>query len=214
MNFFKIGLFYLLVLGGVLGGNFLISTKADAKEPQKKPVRGDCGKLSCDQVVKELRSLYPTYVSRYAQLCISPNILALQIYSSELNSRRALFSCWEAKPEKDKSRYGSFLGILPFPSSKTDNEADFLAPLPNPSPYAQELQTRYPKAIVQGQFECATMGGNLLLELAENNSVQLRCYFQNGVILIDDNSDFNSDGEVSRGAGADLLFGSFPLDSK
>jgi hypothetical protein len=215
MDLFKIGLFYLFVLSGALGGNFFISTKADAKEVQKKPVRGDCGKISCDQVVKELRSLYPTYLTEYEQACISPNILAVQIYSGELNDRRALFMCWEVKVEKDKSRYGSSLGILPFPSSKkADNVANFLAPLPSPSPYTQELKTRYPKAITQGQFECATKGGNLLLEPVENNRVQLQCFFQNGVILIDENSDFKSDGEVSRGAGADVILGTFPIGSR
>ncbi|NJR17382.1 MAG: hypothetical protein HC785_17855 [Calothrix sp. CSU_2_0] len=206
MNILKISLFCLLLLG-----NIFLATEVDAKQQRKRLVRGNCGKLRCDVVVKQLRSLYPNYISKFEKECTNPKIFAADVGTGERNARQAWFLCWEAKREKNGTRYGSFLGTLPLPG----NEAKFLVPLPSSSPYTQELQTRYPQEIKKAQFECATKSGNFnILESEEKNKVQLQCYFQAGAIPLDEDGDFNSDGEVSRGAGVDIMLGTFPVSGR
>jgi hypothetical protein len=206
MSILKISLFSVL-----LCGNVFLATAVDAKQQKKRLVRGDCGKLSCDVVVKELRSRYPKYIAQFEKECTSPKIFAADIGTGERNARQAWFLCWEAKREKNGTRYGSFLGTLPLLGSETN----FLASLPSSSPYTQELQTRYPQEIKKAQFECATKSGNFnVLKSEEKNSVQLQCYFQAGAIPLDEDGDFNSDGEVARGAGVDIMLGTFPVGGK
>ncbi len=206
MNILKISLFCVL-----LCGNVFLATEVDAKQQKKRLVRGNCGKQSCDVVVKQLRSHYPSYIAKFEKECPSPKIFAADIGTGERNARQAWFICWEAKRETNRTRYGSFLGTLPLLGSETK----FLSPLPSSSPYTQELQTRYPQEMKKAQFECATNGGHFnVLESEEKNSVQLQCYFQAGAIPLDENGDFKSDGEVARGAGVDIMLGTFPVSGK
>ncbi|NJL62243.1 MAG: hypothetical protein HC903_10925 [Methylacidiphilales bacterium] len=103
MNILKISLFCLLLLG-----NIFLATEVDAKQQRKRLVRGNCGKLRCDVVVKQLRSLYPNYISKFEKECTNPKIFAADVGTGERNARQAWFLCWEAKREKNGTRYGSF----------------------------------------------------------------------------------------------------------
>jgi hypothetical protein len=125
------------------------------------------------------------------------------------NSRQVWFNCWEAKKETDRTRLGSFLGTLPLLGDR-DN---FLIPLPRNSPYTQELEIRYPTELKKARFDCAVQGGNILFQ-AEQNQIRVQCYFQAGAILVDINGDFQSDGEVAKGAGVDTNVGTFPVSGK
>ena len=90
-----------------------------------------------------------------------------------------------------------------------------MTPLPDSSPYTQELQQRYSDAIKKAQFKCAIKSGSFNILLTEkNNSVQLQSYFQGGVVLIDENNDFKSDEEASKGTGVDEILGTFPVNTK
>lgn len=184
--------------------NILLPAQANPKQVQRNIVRGNCGKGGCSNVLKDLSSRYPDYVQKFNKECPRPKILALQVGNGNRNARQAWFSCWDAKTE-NKTRYGSFLGTLPL----AGNEATFLTPLPS-SAYTQELLKRYRAAIKKAQFQCATIGGNFnILEDEEKKTVQLQCYFQAGAQLLDENGDFVSDGEASRGAGVDEILGTF-----
>jgi len=104
MNIFKISLFSVLLFG-----NIFLATEADAKQQKKRLVRGNCGKLSCDVVVKQLRSLYPSYIAKFEKECPNPKIFAADVGIGERSAKQAWFICWEATRDKDKNRSGSFL---------------------------------------------------------------------------------------------------------
>jgi hypothetical protein len=190
-------------------GSGILPAEAKSKQKRANIVRGDCGKRGCSVVIKELRNSYPDYVKKFEKECPRTSILSLQVGKGERDGQQAWFFCWEAK-KQNRTRYGSYLGTLPIPG----NEAKFLIPLPSSSPYTQELQTRYPDAIKKAQFQCATKGGNFNILDEQKNNVQLQCYFQAGVQSVDENNDFVSDGEVTRGAGVDEILGTFPVGGK
>lgn len=196
-----------------IGENILFLPEAIGKStPSRKKVtrvvRGNCGKKGCTTLLRELRSRYPQLVSEYEKECSLPSILSIQIITTDNKNRHAFLSCWDAKKERDGTRSGSILGSLPL----VGQEAGFLTPLPT-SPYTQQLQIKYPSEVKKAQFTCATYGGNFnILESEDKNSVELQCYFQAGVSLVDENNDFLSDGENSRGAGVDIILGKFPVE--
>ncbi len=186
----------------------MLPSEAYSKKPQADAVRGNCGKRSCSEVLKSLRKLYPNYVQDFEKQCPRPKILSLQVITDEARGQGAFFNCWEAKKQQG-TRYGDYLGSLPTPGS----ESKFLTPLPK-SAYTQELQSKYPREIKQAQFKCGTKSGNFnILEDKPNNRVKLQCYFIAGAVIIDDNGDFLSEGEVSKGAFVDEILGTFPIKS-
>ncbi|PSB03401.1 hypothetical protein [Merismopedia glauca] len=187
----------------------LLSTVSPATaDLGKRIVRGDCGRRSCKAVLKDLRSRYPDYIREFEKQCDRPRILGLQVGVGNSNAQQVWFYCWDAKKEQG-TRYGSYLGTLPLLGS---DEAKFLSPLPSDSPYTAELKSRYLAAIKKAQFECATKSGNFIILTSESdNTVQLQCYFQGGVQPLDENGDFKSDGEASRGASVDEILGTFPV---
>ncbi|AFZ00541.1 hypothetical protein [Calothrix sp. PCC 6303] len=197
----KITLFSLCLVG-----SNILPAEATFKRQKVNTVKGNCGKLNCGKVLKDLRTLYPDYVWEFEKACPYPQILGLQVGVGERGSQQVWFNCWEAKKDK-KNRYGSYIGTLPL----RGNESKFLIPLPTSSPYTPELNTRYADAIEKAQFKCATKSGNFNILDEQKNAVQLQCYFQAGVQPVDLNNDFASDGEVSRGAGVDEILGIFPI---
>lgn len=198
----KLAVLCILFLG------VMLPSEAYSKKPQADAVRGNCGKRSCSEVIKSLRKLYPSYVQDFEKQCPRPKILGLQVITDEARGQGAFFNCWEAKKQQG-TRYGDYLGSLSMPG----NESKFLTPLPN-SAYTQELQSRYSREIKQAQFKCGTKSGDFnILEDKQNNSVQLQCYFTAGVVSLDKNGDFVSDGEASKGAFVDEILGTFPVNN-
>ncbi|MBW4598667.1 MAG: hypothetical protein KME29_03410 [Calothrix sp. FI2-JRJ7] len=194
----KLAVLCILFLG------VMLPSEAQSKKPKAQVVRGNCGKRGCSEVLKTLRKTYPTYVQDFEKQCPRPKNLGLQVIADETRGQRALFNCWEAKKQK-RTRYGDYLGSLPMPG----NEPKFLIPLPK-SAYTQELQSRYSGEIKQAQFKCGTKSGDFnFIEDKKNNSVQLQCYFTAGVVSLDENGDFVSDGEASKGAFVDEILGTF-----
>lgn len=53
----------------------------------------------------------------------------------------------------------------------------------------------------------------LFLKDKQKNTVQLQCYFTAGGVSLDENGDFVSDGEASKGAFVDEILGTFPIKS-
>jgi hypothetical protein len=209
MNPLKISLIFFLL------GTIALPANAYFKQPKNRLVRGKCEKRSCSAVMQDLRSRYPNYVRQFEQQCPQPKILGLQTGIGERNTRQVWFNCWEAKQEKGV-RYGMYIGTLPLPGS----EIQFLTPLPPTSPYTAELKQIYPKAIEKSAFQCASKSGNFNIlagkekdSLAERlrQRVELQCYYFAGVQPLDENGDFKSDGEVSRGAGVDEILGTFKI---
>jgi hypothetical protein len=212
MNPLKISLICLLI------GNISLAANADVKhkQPKNRLVKGNCGKNSCDAVIQNLRSRYPSYIQQFERECPQPRILGLETGIGERNTQQAWFNCWEPKKEKG-TRYGMYLGTLPLLGSETK----FSIPLPPESLYTSELKRRYPNEIDKAAFRCATKSGNFnILKNKEKDSlaerlhqrVELQCYYQGGVQTLDENGDFKSDGEVSRGAGVDEILGVFKID--
>jgi hypothetical protein len=202
MNPVKISLICLLL------SNLALSANADIKQPKNRLVRGNCGKLNCDAVIQNLRSRYPSYIQQFERECPQPRILGLETGIGERNTQQAWFNCWEPKKEKG-TRYGMYLGTLPLLGSETK----FSIPLPPESPYTSELKQRYPQSITQAAFQCATKSGNFnILNGKESDRVELQCYYFAGVQTLDENGDFKSDGEVSKGAGVDEILGIFKID--
>ncbi|MBW4506290.1 MAG: hypothetical protein KME64_07250 [Scytonematopsis contorta HA4267-MV1] len=190
--------------------NIISPAAANLKQQKKNVVRGNCGRRGCSALLKDLRTRYPDYISSFEKECPRSKIFAMEVGVNDRNARQVWFGCWDAKKD-NRTRYGSYLGTLPLPGS----EQKFLTPLPNSSPYTQELQQRYSEAIKKAQFKCATKSGSFnILPPEQNNSVQLQCYFQGGVVLIDESNDFKSDGEASKGAGVDEILGTFPVSTK
>ncbi|MBD2294229.1 hypothetical protein H6G06_12170 [Anabaena sphaerica FACHB-251] len=177
----------------------------------KRPIiKGYCGKQKCETLFQQLTKLYLEYTKEYEKQCPPNQIIGLAIYKHDQN-QKVYFTCWNPKKEKDGNRYGSYLGSLPTPG----NENKFLTPLPTNSPnnqYNQYLQKNYANELKKAQFRCATNGGNFnLLTSEDQKNIELQCYFQAGVSLIDVNNDWVSDGEATRGAGVDQILGTFPI---
>jgi hypothetical protein len=209
MNYLKISLIFLLL------SNIALPANADVKQPQNRVMKGNCGKRSCDAVIQNLRSRYPKYVRQFEQQCPRPKILSLATGVGERNTQQVWFNCWESR-KKNGTRYGTYMGSLPLLGS----ENKFLTPLPIASPYTAELKQRYPKEIEKAAFQCATKSGNFnILKGKEKDSfaerlrqrVELQCYYFAGVQTLDENGDFKSDGEVSKGAGVDEILGTFKI---
>lgn len=174
------------------------------KTPQKRIIKGSCGKQKCENQWKQLTKFYPEYIEKYNKECPRNNIISLVI---DDENKKIYFTCWDAKKPKDGSRLGAYLGTLPIPG----NEDKFLTPLPTDPPYARYLQEQYSNQVKKAQFECSTKGGNFNFLISKDQQlIQLQCYFQAGVNFTDDNNDWVSDGET-RGAGVDEILGTFPL---
>jgi hypothetical protein len=201
MNPLKISLIFFLL------GTIALPANAYFKQPKNRLVRGQCEQRSCSAVMQDLRSRYPNYVWQFEQQCPKSNILGLQTGIGERNTRQVWFNCWEPKQEKG-TRYGMYMGTLPLPGS----EVQFSTPLPPTSPYTAELNQRYAKSIEKAAFQCATKSGNFnILAGKEKDRVELQCYYFAGVQPLDEDGDFKSDGEVSRGAGVDEILGTFKI---
>lgn len=179
---------------------------ASAKITKKPIIKGKCGKQKCEVLFKQLSDRYSEYTRKYTKECTGNQIIGLATYPED---KKVYFACWEAKKQKNGDRYGSSLGALPIPG----NESKFLTPLPSDTPYTKYLQEKYATEVRKAQFQCSTKSGNLNLLVSEDQkSIQLQCYYQAGVILIDSNNDWKSNGEATRGAGVEEILGTFPID--
>jgi hypothetical protein len=174
------------------------------KTPQKRIIKGYCGKQKCENRWKQLTKFYPEYIEIYNKECQPNNIISLVI---DDENKKIYFTCWDAKKPKYGSRFGAYLGTLPIPG----NEDKFLTPLPTDPPYAKYLQEKYSNQVKKAQFKCSTKGGNFNFLISKDQKlIQLQCYFQAGVNFTDDNNDWVSDSET-RGAGVYEILGTFPL---
>ncbi|QIZ71538.1 SH3 domain-containing protein [Oxynema aestuarii] len=172
-------------------------------------VYGECGDRSCEELLSELKQIWPEQTRQYLEECPSDRAFSLQVFQNTNESRKVLWSCWEKDLEENGDRYGEPLGLLPFPGE----EREFLAAWPEVEPYSQVWQEREPEEVATIRFKCATEGGSLNLLVTEaGDRVKAECYFQAGVILVDANQDFVSDGELNRGASVGPVLGTFELD--
>ena len=196
----------MTTLVSLLVGLEVFNSKIVLAKPIKSPIiKGQCGgKQKCETLFKQLTKLYPEYIEGYKKRCPANKIIGLEVFDE--NTKVSL-TCWDAKKLKDGSRWGLSLGGLPTPG----NEDKFLAPLPTDPPYAKYLQEKYSNQVKKAQFKCATNWGTFNFLISEDKKfIELQCYFQGGVVFIDDNNDWVRNGE-SRGAGVDEILGTFPL---
>jgi len=196
----------MTTLVSLLVGLEVFNSKIVLAKPIKSPIiKGQCGrKQKCETLFKQLTKLYPEYIEGHKKQCPANKIIGLEVFDE--NTKVSL-TCWDAKKLKDGSRRGLSLGGLPTPG----NEDKFLAPLPTDPPYAKYLQEKYSNQVKKAQFKCATNWGAFNFLISEDKKfIELQCYFQDGVVFIDDNNDWVRNGE-SRGAGVDEILGTFPL---
>lgn len=156
---------------------------------------GNCGNLTCSNLLNSLEQQFPEQVSKWTSSCT--NDLALNVFRRD-GSQRVNFLCWEP-PSSTGERSGSPLGVLPYPGA----EAAFPVAIASDDPAIQTILDRNPKAVQTMGFDCAVQGGDINI-LANETAITLQCYFQAGIQTLDTDGDGVSDGELSMGAGVDF----------
>jgi hypothetical protein len=175
-----------LFLATVFLGTMIIASEAHGQRPPQPSVQGDCGTISCDALVEDLRDRYPEEIKGFEQSCLSPDIRGLDLYPNESSEKTTVdLICWNGEKEKG-TRMGFSRGILPFPST----EAEFLTTIPE-SPYSELIQQRYPQEVKSAQFQCAGQGGEFFQLYVDETKqqVELDCIFS----VPADNLDFDDD---------------------
>lgn len=201
-HFSLMGLLIVTILA--IGGNFSRAIGGSNN------VTGHCAELECDELIDELRSIWPEKITQYESECQGKNILGLDVWDSG-EGRRVSFACWGEK-ESNGSRSGDALGMLPFPGE----EETFASPWSCYDESCKELVTTlkesYPEETSEYETECAMKAGDLqLLVLDEQEQVDIQCVFSAGVVLLDRDGDGISEGENNNGTFVDVILGSFPL---
>ncbi|GCE92298.1 hypothetical protein NIES46_03370 [Arthrospira platensis NIES-46] len=188
----------------VWGSLFLTLETIAISSPPPSNIPGSCHDISCDQLFHTLSETWP----EFNLTCEGDRILSLQVYEHRNRGRRVVLACWNREVDDYGAREGSSLITLPFPGE----ENRFLSSWPDSQPSAEELLNTYPEEIKNIRFQCAIESGDINILVSEDRpEADLQCYFQAGVILVDIDGDYVSDGENSRGTGVDRILGTFPL---
>lgn len=196
----KILMVTLIVLG--------CSISVQAKSSQPKQLSINCEGQSCEEVLAEVRGIFPDTVAQFEGECSDNKTLSLQVFQNEGQPKRVSFICW-GEPELDRSRSGTWLGVLPL----TANDPTFVQAWTCPESDQQcqrilpHLRSRYPEQIQQAEFQCATKNGSLFMSVSEQK-VDVRCgFFANSVW--DEDGDGSPDNEDP--VSVDLSVGTFKL---
>lgn len=186
-------IFLLVTIGIYLG------LTGNAQGENSRIVKGNCEELSCEALWQTLQTKFSKKTTEYLSECSLDNTLSLFVYASESQSKRVYLSCWESQLENGE-RNGQFLGSLPFPGY----EEQFGVKITSNDPNIQKRLEENSEQVKQISFECATRGGDINILVSDEQKVSLQCYFSVGVVLVDLDGDWVSDGENSRGTMIDF----------
>ena len=79
-------------------------------------MRGTCGKLTCEELLTQLRNTWSDKMIKYEASCQGNKTLGFNVYGQN-NTQKVSLICW-GQPKEDGKTYGNWLGILPFPGNE------------------------------------------------------------------------------------------------
>lgn len=139
------------------------------------------------------REIYPQTVADLERQCLSPATLSTQTYTNSLGGQMVSFICWSAAGESG-SRTGQWLGRLPITAVESFGESLTCKPEDELCDrWLPILQSQYPTALQEAEFQCAIRNGVLLTQFSET-SVAVRCGFF-ATTFYDENGDDMPDYE-------------------
>lgn len=173
-------------------------------------VIGDCADYDCTELLTELQQRWPENLEPALAECPSEHTLGLSVWGDE-GKRNVLLACWEP-PAPEAGASGSRLILLPYPGEEANLGVSWDC-WDEACPALETFKAQEPETFERYNFQCRTYGGsiNFLSSESESNKFDVQCYFQAGVSLWDSNGDGVSDGENSRGAGVDIILGTFVM---
>ena len=183
-----------------------------APETGETLMRGNCGELTCEELLNQLRNNWSKRMIEYEASCQGDKTLGFNVYEKN-NSRKVSLICW-GKPAEDGVTYGDWLGTLPFPG----DEANFVSQWncldsPECEDTLSKLRSSDSETITAYETECAVKDGELRLLISEESATKadVKCVFFVPSNQIDDNGDGISDGEAGKPTGVDEILGQVDL---
>lgn len=174
---------------------------------------GNCGELTCQQLLAQLKSNWSEQISQYKAECQSGNTLGLNVWNRD-QSKVVTLICWE---DQDPSgvTYGTSLGLLPFPGDEASFTSSWNCFNSDECQNALiKLRVEYPEEIRKYEVECAIESGELTLVMPQVNGVSeanVQCNFFVPNIQIDNDGDGVADDAIAKPTGVDITLGTLTL---
>ena len=185
----------------------------DSPDTGATNMKGNCGELTCEELLAQLRSNWQKEVIKYESKCQEKHTLGLNVFEQDGIEKVSLI-CWN-EPDETGTVYGDWLGVFPFPG----NEENFASPWKcDGSPECDEILSKLPEnnpeIARKYEIECAIKQGELVLlipETEETKEAEVQCQFFVPSTQIDDNGDGISDGEMAKPTGVNIILGKVNL---